>query len=150
MRKSRGWVRRIYVSRKPNLPKSKPQNISRKNTIAVKIRSNADSLPPCFCLPQQFYRFQNGIAANEAVTYAKEQGMAVIVTDHHEVQEELPPADVIVDPKQDGETYPSPYSVSISKSNDAATVEIRPAALKQGPICFPMFTRVWLVLWRGG
>lgn len=48
----------------------------------------------------------NGIAANEAVAYAKEQGMTVIVTDHHEVQEELPPADVVVDPKQEGETYP--------------------------------------------
>ena len=48
----------------------------------------------------------NGIAANEAVAYAKEQGMAVIITDHHEVQEVLPSADVIVDPKQEGEKYP--------------------------------------------
>lgn len=48
----------------------------------------------------------NGIAANEQVAYAKEQGMTVIITDHHEVQEELPPADAIVDPKQEGETYP--------------------------------------------
>ena len=48
----------------------------------------------------------NGIAANEAVAYAKEQGMTVIVTDHHEPQEELPVADTILDPKQDGETYP--------------------------------------------
>lgn len=48
----------------------------------------------------------NGIAANEAVAYAKEQGMTVIITDHHEVQETMPPADAIVDPKQEGETYP--------------------------------------------
>lgn len=48
----------------------------------------------------------NGIAANKAVAYAKEQGLTVIVTDHHEVQEQLPCADVIVDPKQEGETYP--------------------------------------------
>lgn len=48
----------------------------------------------------------NGIAANEAVAYAKEKGMKVIVTDHHEVQEVLPDANVIVDPKQEGETYP--------------------------------------------
>ena len=48
----------------------------------------------------------NGIAANEAVAYAKEKGMKVIVTDHHEVQETLPDADVIVDPKQEGESYP--------------------------------------------
>ena len=48
----------------------------------------------------------NGIAANAQVAYAKERGMTVIITDHHEVQETLPPADVIVDPKQEGETYP--------------------------------------------
>ena len=48
----------------------------------------------------------NGVAAVDAVTYAKEKGMTVIVTDHHEPQEELPPADVIIDPKQEGETYP--------------------------------------------
>lgn len=48
----------------------------------------------------------NGIAANEAAAYAKEKGMKVIVTDHHEVQETLPDADVIVDPKQEGESYP--------------------------------------------
>ncbi len=48
----------------------------------------------------------NGIAANEQVDYAKEKGMTVIVTDHHEVQETLPHADAIVDPKQEGETYP--------------------------------------------
>ncbi len=48
----------------------------------------------------------NGIAAMDGVTYAKDKGMTVIVTDHHEPQEELPPADVIIDPKQEGETYP--------------------------------------------
>ena len=48
----------------------------------------------------------NGIAAVDAVTYAKSLDIMVIVTDHHEPQEELPPADVIVDPKQEGETYP--------------------------------------------
>lgn len=41
----------------------------------------------------------NGIAANDAVAYAKEHGLTVIVTDHHEPQEELPKADVIIDPK---------------------------------------------------
>ncbi len=48
----------------------------------------------------------NGIATVDAVTYAKESGLQVIVTDHHEPQEVLPPADVIVDPKQEDETYP--------------------------------------------
>ena len=57
----------------------------------------------------------NGIAAESEIAYAKEMGMTVIVTDHHEVPytdegEEriyhLPPADAVVDPKQPGCEYP--------------------------------------------
>ena len=53
----------------------------------------------------------NGIAAAKEISLAKELGMTVVVTDHHEVSVEeerqvLPPADVVVDPKQEGETYP--------------------------------------------
>lgn len=57
----------------------------------------------------------NGIAAAEEIAYGKSLGMTVIVTDHHEVPYEdrggekhfiLPPADAVVDPKQDGCPYP--------------------------------------------
>lgn len=57
----------------------------------------------------------NGIAARDPIAWAKEMGMEVIVTDHHdipchkeggEVLYDLPPADIIVNPKQPGETYP--------------------------------------------
>lgn len=48
----------------------------------------------------------NGIAANEAVAHAKKKGMTVIVTDHHEVQEEMPVADAVIDIKRPDETYP--------------------------------------------
>lgn len=57
----------------------------------------------------------NGIAAAKEIALAKELQMTVIVTDHHEVPLRwegdqsipvLPPADVIVDPKQPGCTYP--------------------------------------------
>ena len=53
----------------------------------------------------------NGIAAAKEISLAKELGMTVVVTDHHEVpvgeeRQVLPPADVVVDPKQEGETYP--------------------------------------------
>lgn len=48
----------------------------------------------------------NGIAAVQEIAYAKELGMTIIVTDHHEVQEELPPAQVIVNPRQADCPYP--------------------------------------------
>ena len=41
----------------------------------------------------------NGVAAVEAIQLAKDLGMTVLVTDHHEPQETLPKADVLVDPK---------------------------------------------------
>lgn len=48
----------------------------------------------------------NGIAANAEIQYAKEKSLPVIVTDHHEVQEEIPVADAVVDPKQPDCPYP--------------------------------------------
>ena len=48
----------------------------------------------------------NGIAGIEGVDKANELGMTVIVTDHHEPNDILPNA-LIVDPKQDGCTYPN-------------------------------------------
>lgn len=57
----------------------------------------------------------NGISAVSQIAYAKSLGMTVIVTDHHEVPYEdtdgkrhyiLPPADAIVNPKQEGCRYP--------------------------------------------
>ena len=59
----------------------------------------------------------NGIAAIEQIGYAKEIGMTVIVTDHHDIpfveedgvrHEVLPAADAIVNPKQTDCTYPFP------------------------------------------
>ena len=48
----------------------------------------------------------NGIAAVQEIAYARELGMTVIVSDHHEVQEELPSAQVIVNPRQADCPYP--------------------------------------------
>ena len=58
----------------------------------------------------------NGIAAKDEIAYGKSMGMAVIVTDHHEVPYEeredgsrhylLPPADAVVDIKQEDCPYP--------------------------------------------
>ena len=57
----------------------------------------------------------NGIAAYQQIAYAKELGIKILVTDHHEVPfeeteygrvEKLPPADVIINHKQEACSYP--------------------------------------------
>ena len=48
----------------------------------------------------------NGVSAHEAVQEAKDKGIDVIVTDHHEVPYPLVEADVVIDPKQEGCPYP--------------------------------------------
>ncbi|XWK89499.1 MAG: single-stranded-DNA-specific exonuclease RecJ [Phormidium sp.] len=50
----------------------------------------------------------NGIAAYDPIKKAQELGLKVIVTDHHEIPENLPPANAILNPKQLPES--SPYS----------------------------------------
>ncbi|MCP5465466.1 MAG: single-stranded-DNA-specific exonuclease RecJ [Thermotogae bacterium] len=47
-----------------------------------------------------------GITSINEVIYAKSIGMRVIVTDHHEPQETLPPADAVVNPKRWDDEYP--------------------------------------------
>ncbi len=47
-----------------------------------------------------------GITDTEAIQLAQTHGIDVIVTDHHTVPEIPPPAFAIINPKQDGETYP--------------------------------------------
>lgn len=48
----------------------------------------------------------NGISGIEAIAYANSRGLTVIVTDHHEPDEQLPPAAAIVDLKRSDEIYP--------------------------------------------
>ena len=68
------------------------------NLIRLAYEEGTDTILTC----------DNGIVAEEQISYAKDLGMTVIVTDHHEpVFEErggekiwkLPPADVLIDPK---------------------------------------------------
>ena len=58
----------------------------------------------------------NGIAAIEQVQYAKESGMTVVITDHHDIPYEMegenkiyhiPDADAVVNPKQEDSSYPN-------------------------------------------
>ena len=64
---------------------------------------------------QMIITCDNGIAAYQQIAYAKELGIQVVVTDHHEVPfeetqegrvEKLPPADVIINHKQEACGYP--------------------------------------------
>jgi single-stranded-DNA-specific exonuclease len=48
----------------------------------------------------------NGISAYEPIALAKKLGMNVIITDHHDVPEKIPPADAILNPKLIRETSP--------------------------------------------
>lgn len=47
-----------------------------------------------------------GISDVQEVAWAQAQGLEVIVTDHHEIPQELPPALAVVNPKRGGESYP--------------------------------------------
>lgn len=57
----------------------------------------------------------NGIAASDAVLYAKSKGINIVITDHHEVpkivennieKELIPDANAVIDPKQSSCSYP--------------------------------------------
>ncbi|SET92549.1 exonuclease RecJ [Lacrimispora sphenoides] len=55
----------------------------------------------------------NGIAAVGQIRLAKELGLTVLITDHHDIMKEdgkeiLPPADAVVNPKQEECQYPFP------------------------------------------
>lgn len=86
----------------------------------------------------------NGIAAAEQIRLAKQLGIDVIVTDHHEVPLKdgipvLPPADALIDPKQEGETYPFPgicgavvaykFMLAAGISEELAEEFLQPAAI---------------------
>ncbi|MDR3709913.1 MAG: single-stranded-DNA-specific exonuclease RecJ [Capsulimonadaceae bacterium] len=54
-----------------------------------------------------------GIQAREAVTFANEQGMTVIITDHHEPGDTLPDAFAVINPHRRDSTYPWPHLAGV-------------------------------------
>lgn len=74
--------------------------------IDLAAEANVDTIITC----------DNGISAISQIAHAKELGMTVLVTDHHDIPYEelpdgklrtmLPSADAIVNPKQEGDVYP--------------------------------------------
>ncbi|MDR0303434.1 MAG: single-stranded-DNA-specific exonuclease RecJ [Chitinispirillales bacterium] len=67
-----------------------------KNGIDSIIKSGADLIITVDC----------GITAVEEVEYAKQNGIDMIITDHHEPKDEIPKAAAVIDPKIAGENYP--------------------------------------------
>jgi single-stranded-DNA-specific exonuclease len=57
--------------------------------------------------PELIITVDNGIASIDGVARAKELGIRVLVTDHHLPGDELPNADVIINPNQAGDEFPS-------------------------------------------
>lgn len=76
-----------------------------ENLIQQAREENIDTIITC----------DNGIAASSQIQRGKEMGMTILVTDHHDIpfqvidgekKELLPPANAVVNPKQEGCTYP--------------------------------------------
>ncbi len=67
-----------------------------KNTIQTLSRTKTDLIITCDC----------GISNYEEITLARQLGMDVIVTDHHDLPETLPPALAIIHPKNKKDDYP--------------------------------------------
>ena len=68
-----------------------------KSIIDVAINDKTDTIITC----------DNGVAANEEIRYAVENGISVVITDHHDIQELSKDAIAIIDPKStDVASYP--------------------------------------------
>lgn len=73
----------------------------------------------------------NGVAGNEAVAYAQQAGVDVIITDHHELPTELPNAYAIVHPRHPQGDYPFPDLAGVGVAFKVAT-----ALLEDPPVEF--------------
>ncbi|MFC6322377.1 single-stranded-DNA-specific exonuclease RecJ [Companilactobacillus baiquanensis] len=101
------------------------------STSIMKLTLKKLGIDPIFYIPDRFkdgygpnldvYKFlaeqnidllitvDNGVSGKDEIKYLKDQGIKVIVTDHHDLPEELPDADAIVHPTIPGFEYVCPY-----------------------------------------
>ncbi len=66
-----------------------------------------------------------GIRAVEEVAYGKRIGLEIIVTDHHSIGPEVPPADVVINPKLPESTYPFRYFAGVGVAFKLAQALLR-------------------------
>lgn len=73
----------------------------------------------------------NGVAGLEAITWAQENGVDVIVTDHHSIPDQLPPAYAIVHPEHPDSQYPFKYlaGVGVAFKVACALLEYAPSEM---------------------
>lgn len=72
-------------------------------------RSALENLTDCSLI----LTVDTGITAVEEAVYAKQLGMDLIITDHHNPQEQLPDAISVIDPKLPGSQYPFPHLAGV-------------------------------------
>jgi len=63
--------------------------------------------------PDVLITVDNGIASVAGVAHARARGLQVVVTDHHLPADEVPAADVIVNPSQRGCSFPSKHLAGV-------------------------------------
>jgi len=63
--------------------------------------------------PALIITVDNGISSIEGVATAKAKGIDVLITDHHLPGRELPKADVIINPNQNGDNFPSKHLAGV-------------------------------------
>jgi single-stranded-DNA-specific exonuclease len=80
----------------PYIPDRLEEGYGLNQTALEKLASKARLLVTVDC----------GVSDATEVAWAQDHGMEVIITDHHELPPELPPALAVVNPKRGGEAYP--------------------------------------------
>jgi single-stranded-DNA-specific exonuclease len=80
----------------PYIPDRLEEGYGLNQTALAKLASKARLLVTVDC----------GVSDAAEVAWARDHGMEVIITDHHELPPELPPALAVVNPKRGGEAYP--------------------------------------------
>ena len=81
------------------------------------LQKGMDQMKGLFAMPMKWVflliTVDTGIAAIHEATVAKELGLDLIITDHHEPGPELPEAFAIVHPKLGDGSYPSPHLAGV-------------------------------------
>ncbi|MBT3390437.1 MAG: single-stranded-DNA-specific exonuclease RecJ [Chloroflexi bacterium] len=85
-----------------------PLRATEGHGIKVEVLDKLISAPPTsnFPLPTVLLTCDTGIAAHEAVNFAKKCGLIVVITDHHDLPPELPDADAIINSKMAPDGHP--------------------------------------------